>query len=359
MESTEMRGSGGGEDATVRVAAVQAAPAWLDRDGSTAKAVALIAEAATGGAEMAAFGEAWLPGFPFFIWLGAPAWGAPYFRELHRNAVEIPSPTTAALCNAARDNRIGVAMGMTERDGGSLYCTLLFIDRDGEIIGRKRKLKPTHCERTVWGEGDGRDLFVMDTSRGVVGGLNCWEHLQPLSKYAMYAMGEQIHVAAWPALSIYNDEAYALGIEANMAASRTYALEGQVFVIAVTSLVDDVVYDRLCDTDERRRWLEKGGGTTTIFAPTGETIAGPLGYEEEKILYADLDLGMIRSAKAAADPAGHYARADVTQLLLNRTARPAFVEVGKDEPARDAGDERSEPDDGDRKRDDDSVASSL
>ena len=318
------------EDAVVRVAAVQAAPVWLDRDASAAKAVDLIADAAASGAELAAFGEAWLPGFPFFIWLGAPAWCAPYFRELHRNAVEIPSRTTDILCAAAKDNHVAVAMGMTERDGGSLYCTLLFIDAAGEIIGRKRKLKPTHCERTVWGEGDGRDLFVMSTEAGVIGGLNCWEHLQPLSKYAMYAMGEQIHVASWPALSIYNGEAYALGIEANMAASRTYALEGQTFVIAVTSLVDDHVYDRLCDTEDRKRWLEKGGGTTTIFAPTGETVAGPLGYEEETTLYADLDLGMIRSAKAAADPAGHYARADVTQLLLNRNARPALMEIDND-----------------------------
>ncbi len=315
----------GDQDPTVRVAAVQAAPVWLDREASTDKAVELVEEAASGGAEIVAFGEAWLPGFPFFIWLGPPAWGIPFFAELHANAVEIPSSTTERLCAAAEENGVHIVMGTTERAGGSLYCTLLFIDDRGELIGRKRKLKPTHVERGVWGEGDGTDLFVLPTVHGRLGGLNCWEHLQPLSKYAMYSMGEQIHVAAWPALSIYNDVAYALGVEANMAASRTYALEGQCFVIAVTSLVDDLVYERLCDTEERRHLLEKGGGTTQIFAPSGETIAGPMPYEEEGILFADLDLSLIRVAKMAADPAGHYARADVTRLLFDRSPRVAVV----------------------------------
>jgi aliphatic nitrilase len=308
-------------DPVVRVAAVQAAPVWLNKEKSTEKAIALIEQAAAGGAQLVAFGESWLPGFPYWIWLGTPAWGSDYFVELHQNAVELCGPEVRALRETARRHGVEVVLGMTERDGGSLYCTLVYIGADGNLRGRHRKLKPTHVERSVWGEGDGSDIFVLDTPIGRIGGLNCWEHLQPLSKYAMYAGNEQIHVAAWPALSIYTNTAYALGVEANMAASRVYALEGQAFVLAVTNLVDDDVYSRLCDTEEKQHLLERGGGTTTVFAPSGETLAGPLGYTTEGLLIADLDLAEIRRAKQAADPAGHYARADAMRLVLNRAPR--------------------------------------
>ncbi|WGX97270.1 carbon-nitrogen hydrolase family protein [Nocardioides sp. L-11A] len=308
-------------DPIVRVAAVQAAPVWMDKDKSVDKAIQLIDDAAARGAQLVAFGESWLPGFPFWIWLGAPAWGSDYFVELHQNAVEIDGPELRALRAAARRAGVEVVMGATERDGGSLYCTLFFIGADGSLRGRHRKLKPTHVERSVWGEGDGSDLFVLDTPLGRIGGLNCWEHLQPLSKYAMYAAGEQIHIAAWPALSIYREQAYALGVEANMAASKVYALEGQSFVLACTSIVDEVVMSRLCDTPEKQCLLELGGGTTTIFAPSGAELAGPLPYTAEDILVADLDLAEIRRAKQAADPAGHYARADATRLVVNREPR--------------------------------------
>ncbi|MUL81305.1 MULTISPECIES: carbon-nitrogen hydrolase family protein [unclassified Mycolicibacterium] len=311
----------GDRDLIVRVAAAQASPVWMNREASLEKAIALIDKAGAQGANLIAFGESWLPGFPFWIWLGTPRWGSDYFVRLHQNSVEADGTEISAIGDAARRNNIEVVMGATERDGGSLYCTQFFISSSGSLRGRHRKLKPTHVERTIWGEGDGSDLIVLDTPVGRVGGLNCWEHLQPLSKYAMYSQGEQIHVAAWPALSIYEDDAYALGVEANMAASRTYALEGQGFVLAVTSVVDDSVIEELCTTEEQRRLLKRGGGTTTIFGPNGATIAGPLGADEEGLLIADLDLSEIRRAKQAADPTGHYARADATRLLLNPQPR--------------------------------------
>ena len=311
----------GDVDRIVRAAAVQAAPVWLDREKSVEKAITLIDEAGSRGAELVAFGEAWLPGFPFWIWLGTPAWGSDFFVELHQNAVEADGREIRAIRDAAKRNHVEVVLGATERDGGSLYCTLFYLGSNGEYRGRHRKLKPTHVERSIWGEGDGSDLIVLDTPIGRLGGLNCWEHLQPLSKYAMYAANEQIHVAAWPALSIYNGTAYALGAEANAAASLTYALEGQGFVLAVTSLVDDRVMERVADTPERQALLEIGGGITTIYGPSGEAVAGPLGYTEENLLIADLDLSEIRRAKQAADPTGHYARADATRLQLNRAPR--------------------------------------
>lgn len=327
-------------DPIVRVAAVQAAPVWLDKDKSVDKAIALIDEAASKGAQLVAFGESWLPGFPYWIWLGTPAWGSDFFVELHQNSVEIDGAEIAAVRQAAKRNGVEVVLGATERELGSLYCTLFFIGADGSIRGRHRKLKPTHVERSIWGEGDGSDLFVLDTPIGRLGGLNCWEHLQPLSKYSMYAGGEQIHIAAWPGLSIYNDTAYALGIEANMAASRVYALEGQAYVLAVTNLVDESVFSRLCDTAERQKLLEIGGGSTTIFAPSGQTLAGPLGYTAEDLLIADLDLAEIRRAKQAADPAGHYARADATRLVVNRGPR---VAMNSDEPEQAQGERSSAP----------------
>lgn len=320
-------------DRTVRVAAVQAAPVWLDRERSLEKAIALIDEAGAKGAELVAFGEAWLPGFPFWIWLGTPAWGSDFFLELHENAIECGGREALALGAAARRNKIELVMGASEISGGSLYCTLMFYGAQGQFRGRHRKLKPTHVERSVWGEGDGSDLFVLDTPIGRIGGLNCWEHLQPLTKYAMYSWNEQIHVAAWPALSIYNNTAYALGVEANMAASRTYALEGQAYVLAVTSICDQAVIDRLCDTPERQRLLELGGGTTTIFGPSGVTVKGPADYVKPEIILADLDLSEIRRAKQAADPAGHYARADATRLVINGAPRvPVTVCGSKVEP---------------------------
>ena len=322
-------------DKIVHAAAVQAAPVWMDRERSLDKAISLIDLAGSQGAELVCFGEAWLPGFPFWIWLGSPAWGSDFFVELHRNAVELRGRESRALAEAAKRNKLELVMGASEVEGGTLYCTLFFYGSNGQLRGRHRKLKPTHVERSIWGEGDGSDLFVLDTPIGRIGGLNCWEHLQPLTKYAMYSMHEQIHVAAWPALSIYNNTAYALGVEANMAASRVYALEGQAYVLATTNVCDEGVIKRLCDTPEKAALLEVGGGATTIFAPSGETLAGPSPYDRDDILYANLDLGEIRRAKQAADPAGHYARADATRLIVNREPRMpmSWSTAGASQPA--------------------------
>ncbi len=184
----------------------------------------------------------------------------------------------------------------------------------------RRKLKPTHVERTMFGEGDGSDLSVYDTALGRVGALCCWEHLQPLSKYAMYAQNEQVHIAAWPAFSLYRGGAYALGHEVNNAASRIYAVEGQCFVLAPCATVSAEMLEMLCGDDAmKRQLLLEGGGFTCIFAPDGQLISERLPETQEGLVYAEIDLGLISLAKAAADPAGHYARPDVTRLLLDKT----------------------------------------
>ena len=302
-----------------RAAAVQAAPAFLDLEASIDKALRLIAEAARNGARLIAFPETWLPGYPWFIWLDSPAWGMQFIQRYHDNSLTYGSAQAERIAQAAKDHSIMVVMGHSEKQGGSLYMGQWIIDAEGRTVAQRRKLKPTHVERTIFGEGDGCDLSVYPTELGRVGALCCWEHLQPLSKYAMYAQNEQIHIASWPSFSLYRGGAYALGAEVNNAASQIYAVEGQCFVIAPCATVSKEMVQMLCTDDMKKQLLLEGGGFARIYAPDGQLMHAPLAENEEGLVYADLDLGMISLAKAAADPAGHYARPDVTRLMLNRT----------------------------------------
>jgi nitrilase len=211
-----------------KVAAVQAAPAFLDLKAGVTKAIKYIEEAARQGCKLVVFSETWLPGYPNQIWLGPPAWSMQFVGRYFENSLEASSKEDKAIAEVARRNCIQVSMGLSERDGGSLYIAQWHYAEDGDIIKRRRKLKPTHVERSVFGEGDGSDLIVNEASIGRVGQLSCWEHLQPLSKYAMYSQNEQIHCAAWPNLSLTSDEAYALGPVVNNGASMIYAVEGGV-----------------------------------------------------------------------------------------------------------------------------------
>ncbi|WP_428669396.1 carbon-nitrogen hydrolase family protein [Roseibium sp.] len=301
-----------------KVAAVQAAPCYLDLRSGVEKAIGYIEEAAKAGARLVAFPETWLPGYPNHIWLGSVAWSMQFTQSYFENSVEAGSDADRAIAEAARRNGIQVSMGLSERDGGSLYIAQWHYDENGNVIQRRRKLKPTHVERTVFGEGDGSDLAVNETALGRVGQLSCWEHLQPLSKYAMYAQNEQIHCAAWPNFALYNGGAHALGHEVNNGASMVYAVEGSCFVLAPCATVDKAMQDLLCEGDpQREALLRVGGGYTRIYAPDGRSIGSDLPDTEEGLVFADIDLGLIALAKAAADPAGHYARRDVTRLLLN------------------------------------------
>src|SRR6267154_2111271 len=310
-----------------KVAAVQAAPAFLDLDASVDKAVKLIDEAGAKGARLIAFPETWIPGYPWWIWLGAPAWAIMkgFVSAYFDNALAYDSPAADKLRQAAKRNDIVVVLGLSERAGGSLYIAQWSIAPDGETVAQRRKLKPTHVERSVFGEGDGSDLAVHDLEIGRVGALCCWEHLQPLSKYAMYAQNEQVHVAAWPSFSLYDPFAHALGAEMNNAISQIYAVEGSCFFLGPCAVVSQAMIDELCDSPEKHAFLHAGGGHAVIYGPDGSSLAEKLPPDQEGILYADIDLGMIGVAKNAADPAGHYSRPDVTRLLLN-TSRANRVE---------------------------------
>lgn len=313
-----------------KAAAVQASPVFLDLDKTIEKSISLIEEASRNGAEMIAFPETWLPGYPWYLWLDAPAlWLQQYSQRYFDNSLEYGTPQADRIAKAAKDNNVLVSMGLSERSGGSLYIAQWFIDKDGKTIAQRRKLKPTHVERTVYGEGDGSDLAVWDTDLGRMGGLCCWEHLQPLSKYAMYAQNEQVHVGAWPSFSVYEGGAYALGPEVNTSASRIYAAEGQCFVIASCATVSQEMVDMMCTTDIQKALLKTGGGHARIFGPDGQQLHESLPEDQEGLIYADIDLGLVSLAKAAADPAGHYSRPDATQLVHNKTRRRPVVELAQ------------------------------
>lgn len=303
----------------IRVAAVQAAPAFLNLDASIGKSISIMEDAAKRGVQFVAFPETWIPGYPWWIWVSAPALGMQFVQRYFDNSLSLDSAEFQKLREAAKRLGLWLAIGYSERSGGSLYMGQALIDDHGEVQLTRRKLRPTHVERSVFGEGDGSDLTVVPTTVGNVGMLNCWEHLQPLSKYAMYAQNEQIHVAAWPSFSVYRGGAHALGAEVNNAASRIYAVEGGTFVIAPCATVSAEMQQMLCTDDLQRQFLLQGGGFARIYAPDGSELGSRLEETEEGLVIADIDLAAIPLAKAAADPAGHYARPDVTRLLLNKT----------------------------------------
>lgn len=310
---------------TITVACVQAAPAFMDLQASVDKTIRLIEEAAQKGAELIAFPETWIPGYPWFLWLNSPAVNMPLVHHYHQHSLVLDSHQATRIADAAKQNGIFVVLGFSERDHGSLYISQWFIDNQGDTIGTRRKLKATHVERTLFGESDGSSLTTWETPLGVIGGLCCWEHLQPLSRYAMYAQHQEIHIAAWPSFSLYTDATAALGPEVNTAASRLYAAEGQCFVIAPCALVSEAMIDALCPDDARKALLRPGGGHARIYGPDGRELATPLGENEEGLLIAELDPTAITFAKMAADPVGHYSRPDVTRLLFNPSANTPVV----------------------------------
>lgn len=311
----------------LRVAVVQAAPAFLDLEAGVAKTLALIEQAAQRGAKLIAFPECWIPGYPWWIWLDSPAWGMQFVRRYHENSPRADGPEMDAIRRAAKQHGIFVVLGFTERDAGTLYIAQQLIDADGRLIASRRKLKATHVERTVFGEGDGSDLRVHDTTIGRLGALCCWEHLNPLNKYILFSQHEQIHVGAWPSFSVYEGAAYALGPQLNTALSQVYAAEGQCFVLASCGLVSPAMHELLCDTPNKQELLRTGGGAAMIFGPDGRPLCTPLAADEEGLLVADLDLGLIALAKSAADPVGHYSRPDVARVVFNPHPQSRIVRL--------------------------------
>lgn len=302
-----------------KAAAVSASAVFLDREATTEKACSLIREAAANGARLIAFPETFIPGYPYWFWFRSPTQTMPLFKEMLENAVEIDSDCVRSIGAAAKEADACVVMGINERDGGTLYNSQLFFDRNGELLGHRRKLHPTNVERTLWGMGDGSGLKVYDTDFGKLGGLICFEHTMDAVKFAQTSQGRQVHVGCWPggAAIIHNPRsAFWSSMAENL--QRSLALTGQTFVISAASPVNQDVLDRL-GLEDGNPDLKLGGGWTAIIDPWGRIIGGPL-EDREGIVYADIDLSEIDGVKYLCDSTGYYARPDVVRVQVNMTS---------------------------------------
>lgn len=313
--------------APYRIAIVTAPPVYLDLQASLEKACELIADAAKNGAKVIYFGESWLPGYPFWVWLRAVPDSMPLTARLVENSLTIKSRETQKLCRAARDNNIHVVMGINEKDGGTLYNSLLFIDDKGRIPLVRRKIKPTGAERMVWGQGDGACLTVVKTDNvGVLGGHLCWEHTMPGLDGAFCAQGEQVHFAAWPSFCLELD--FSLGLQANAAMAQSYAIRTQSFVVNAATVITQEVVDIVNVTERDHQLFHTGGGYAQVFAPNGIPLMQVPDEHEAGIFYQDINLQLISFAKMICDTAGHYSRPDLINITVNKaTQRPVdFVD---------------------------------
>jgi nitrilase len=297
----------------VTAAAVQAAPVFLDRDATVERAAILTKEAASNGAALIAFPEAFVPTYPDWVWRTTPWADSAWYARLLDQAVVVPGPATEALAKAAHRARAYVVIGINERDGATLYNTVLYFSPDGTLLGKHRKLMPTGGERLVWGQGDGSTLAVFDTPFGRLGGLTCWENYMPLARYAMYAQGIDVYVApTWDNSDMW------------VPTMRHIAKEGRLHVVSVTFCLrgSDVPgdlpgRDDLYGGDDD--WMARGN--SCIIGPEGDLLAGPL-EGEEGIVYAELDIEGARRSRRQFDPIGHYARSDVFRLIVDTEAKP-------------------------------------
>lgn len=300
----------------VKVAVVQAAPILFDREKSVQKVCDLTLKAAREGSKIILFPEAFIPAYPRGLSFGMvvgnrTSEGRKTWERYWSNSIDIPGPETELMCEAAREAKAYLAVGVMEKDtrfsGRTLFCTLLYISPRGEILGKHRKLKPTGAERMIWGEGDGSGLIVLNTEYGKIGGLICWENYMPLARMAIYGKGVEIYLAptadsrlTWQATLVH------------------IACEGRCYVLGCNQFVTKSMYPQdLVGVEEISNQPEimcRGG--SAIVSPLGEVIAGPL-YDREGILFADVDLSQVSRSRLDFDVVGHYSRPDVFRLEVN------------------------------------------
>lgn len=305
---------------TVKVAAVQAATVPFDAAGATARAVALVAEVAAAGAELAVFPEAFIGGYPKGLDFGCSIGrrtpeGRADFARYVKGAITVPGPEVDRLVLACAEHAVHVVIGVIERDGGTLYCTALYLSPEG-LLGKHRKVMPTGSERLVWGFGDGSTLTVVDTPHGRLGGAICWEHYMPLMRAAYYAKGVQI----WAAPTADDRESW-------IATMRHVAMEGRCFVIGACQVMrrSDFPADYASRIEAGPdEWMMHG--RSVIVGPLGEVLAGPL-VDEEGILTAEIDLDDLLGARLDFDPVGHYARPDLFSLHVDERSQSPVITV--------------------------------
>jgi nitrilase len=309
----------------LKVALAQISPVWLDKGATLKKIEASIIDAAKEKAELVVFGEALLPGYPFWLALtDGASWDLKVNKEIHahyvRNAIQVEAGELESVCKLAKEHTIAVYLGIMERaknrGGHSIYCSLVYINELGEIKSVHRKLQPTYDERLTWAPGDGNGLQVHPLKEFTVGGLNCWENWMPLPRTALYGLGENLHIAVWPG-SDHNTKDI----------TRFIARESRSFVISVSSLMKKTDFPKTTPhldaiLDKSPEVLANGG--SCIAGPDGEWLVPPV-LNTEGLIYHTLDFNRVYEERQNFDVVGHYSRPDVTKLTVNRE-RQATVE---------------------------------